>query len=107
MANKNDYVSRLNMADVVAKHQVFDVFVQVAKTYPNLAAALFQKYVDFICNNNKHVLSFAEEERRKVAEHVANENIGYFIGNCKNFEERKFLFKTYPTTYHPILGRGF
>ena len=107
MANKKDYVSRLNMADIVAKHQVFDVFVRVARLHPNLAAALMKKYVDFICNNNRHVLSFAKDERQKVAEHVANENIGYFIGNCEQFEKRKFLFKIYPTTYHPVLGREF
>lgn len=107
MTNKKDYVERLDMAEVVAKHQVFDVFVRVAKMHPNLAMALMKKYVDFIRNNNKHVLSVAEDEKQKAAERIANENIGYFIGNCEKFEERNFLFKTYPTTYHPIFGREF
>ena len=103
----NNYVERLNMADIIAKHQVFDVFVRVAKMYPNLASALMKKYVNFIRNNNKHVLSVAESEKQMVAERIANENIGYFIGNCEKFEERKFLFKTYPTAYHPVFGREF
>ena len=107
MANKIDYVERLDMASVVARHQVFDVFFRVAKLYPHLASALMKKYVDFIRNNNKHVLSVAEGEKQKTAECIANENIGYFIGYCEKFEERKFLFKMYPTAYHPVFGREF
>lgn len=106
-SNKKDYVARLNMADVVHEHRVFDVFVKVAKMYPDLAPALFNKYVDFILNNNKSVLGYALDKRQSVAERIANENIGYFIGNCEKFDERKFLFQIYPTTYHPVLGREF
>ena len=106
-SNKKDYVARLNMADVVKEHQVFDVFVRVAKLYPNQASALFDKYVDFILNNNQGVLGAAVDKKQAVAERIANENIGYFIGNCEKFDERKFLFQIYPTTYHPVLGREF
>ena len=106
-SNKKDYVARLNMADVVKEHRVFDVFVRVAKLYPNQASALFDKYVDFILNNNQGVLGAAVDKKQAVAERIANENIGYFIGNCEKFDERKFLFQIYPTTYHPVLGREF
>ena len=106
-SNKKDYVSNLDIADVVKKHQVFDVFFRVAKLYPHLASALFEKYVDFIRNNNKNVQRAAEELKQSTAEYMAARNIGYFIGNCKDFNTRKFLFKVYPMAYHPILGRDF
>ena len=106
-SNKKDYVARLNMADVVKEHRVFDVFVRVAKLYPNQASALFDKYVDFILNNNQGVLGAAEDKKQEMAKRIAQENIGYFIGNCEEFDKRKFLFNTYPMTYHPVLGREF
>ena len=106
-SNKKDYVASLNMADVVKKHQVFDVFVRVAKMYPNLAPNLFKKYVDFIRNNNNHVQNVADDLKQSAAERIASENIGYFIGNCEEFDIRKFLFNTYPMAYHPVLGREF
>lgn len=106
-SNKKDYVASLNMADVVKKHQVFDVFVRVAKLYPHLASALFAKYVDFIRDNNKHVQNTANDLKQSAAERIASENIGYFIGNCEEFDTRKFLFNTYPMAYHPVLGREF
>ncbi len=107
MTNKGDYVSQLDMADVVKHHRVFDVFIKVANKYPDLAKALFDKYVAFIRDNNDKVQQLAESRRQERAEDIANQNIGYFIGNCDSFETRKFLFKMYPTTYHPILGREF
>ena len=106
-SNKKDYVASLNMADIVKKHRVFDVFVRVAKMYPNLASALFNKYVDFILNNNKSVLGVAEDKKQEMAKRIAQENIGYFIGNCEEFDTRKFLFGIYPMAYHPVLGREF
>ena len=107
MRNKENYVACLDMAEVVKYHRVFEVFVEVANIYPNLAMDLFNKYVAFIQDNNERVRKLSEPERQKEAEHIANNNIGYFIGNCDSFETRKFLFKTYPTTYHPVLGRDF
>lgn len=107
MLNKENYVAHLDMAEVVKQHRVFEVFVEVANVYPNSARALFDKYVDFIRNNNESVRRVAESQKQERAEYIANQNIGYFIGNCDDFETRKFLFNTYPTTYHPVLGREF
>ena len=107
MSDKVNYVSRLNMADVVKQHRVFDVFVAVAKKHPNLASDLFAKYVKYIRENNALVQHVADTKKQERAERIANENIGYFIGYCDKFEERKFLFNMYPTTYHPVFGREF
>ena len=55
MLNKENYVAHLDMAEVVRQQRVFEVVVEVANVYPNLARALFDKYVDFIRNNNEMV----------------------------------------------------
>jgi len=77
--------------------QLMNIFIKFAYANPTQGKQLFDKYVDFLYEQNPN-------KTKEYLEKVAASNIGYMTGYYKMSTCRK-LCRVYKMISHPIFGR--